>query len=169
MGTVIPLAREKRVQFRLVKTKADYCADVFRKWCDREEAVAHGATRSRGTRWLDASEVCRKLQNANIADSCILDFLLAHTALIPPELTDKAIFFHGKCRHSGGICVRYLFCDNGDWKWSYWQGDGDGTNLPAPRNKEAVAAPARTAASKEVSQHREASLFGSFMKSRHPP
>lgn len=80
-------------------------------------------------RWLDASAICRDFRSTRISGSCVLDLLVTHADLIPETLRGKTIFFHGRCRFSGGQCIRYLYCDNGTWRWSYWQGDSDGTKI----------------------------------------
>lgn len=64
----------------------------------------------------------------NILNANVLDFLLAHTELIPEEWKDKCIFFWGTTYKDdeGILCVRYLLWNAWSCRWidiDYWDSE----------------------------------------------
>lgn len=61
-----------------------------------------------------------------VLNACVLDYLLLHPELIPENWkkdengNTRYIYFWGTVYRypSGGLCVRYLYWDDGAWDWS---------------------------------------------------
>ncbi|HEY9585709.1 MAG TPA: hypothetical protein VJJ02_03940 [Candidatus Paceibacterota bacterium] len=128
--SLVPVLRGPFEHIEPAKVQQDYRKELFWKLLGRV------VTRKGDGRWLDASEICTVPRDVNAPTSCPLDFLITHPEIIPRELEDRVIFFHGKCHASGGDCIRYLYHENGKWDWAFWLGDGDGTQLPRTKSCE---------------------------------
>lgn len=75
----------------------------------------------------------RKLEGKAVLNANVLDYLLAHTELIPEEWKGKQVYFWGTVYHggAGGLCVRYLAW-NEHWYWfSCWLDTGFDSKEPA--------------------------------------
>ena len=73
------------------------------------------------------NELRKKLEGKNVYNANLLDFLLAHTDLIPEEWKGKTVFFWGTIyrRLDGYLYVRCLCWNDGRWRWNYNWLDGD--------------------------------------------
>lgn len=72
---------------------------------------------------VEGNKLRKELVGQPVLNANVLDYMLAHSELIPDEWKDKAIFFWGTIyRSSGGrLCVRYLRWIGGGWYWrDYW-------------------------------------------------
>lgn len=73
--------------------------------------------------YIDGNKLRKELESMLVLNANVLDYLLAHSELIPEEWKSKAIFFWGTIyRHSDGtLYVRCLKWDGGQWHWyDYW-------------------------------------------------
>ncbi len=76
----------------------------------------------------------------SVLNSAVLDFLLAHPELIPEDWKEKEVSFWGTIyfeqnddwRHPSRECVRTLFWNNTQSKWSWWMTE---TQYPFGRNR----------------------------------
>lgn len=83
---------------------------------------------------IEGNKLRKELANEPVLNANVLDYLLAHTELIPEEWKGKATFFWGTIyRDSGGsLCGRYLYWDGYRWNWYYYWLDNDwNDNSPA--------------------------------------
>ena len=83
---------------------------------------------------IKGNELRKLLKDKPVLNANILDYLLAHSELIPEEWKGKAIFFWGTIyRNSDGdLCVRYLYWSGSEWGWSHsWLGSNFNDNSPA--------------------------------------
>jgi len=71
---------------------------------------------------IKGNELRKLLKDKPVLNANILDYLLAHSELIPEEWKGKAIFFWGTIYRDsdGDLCVRCLYWDGYGWSW-----DGD--------------------------------------------
>ena len=69
---------------------------------------------------IKGNELRKLLKDKPVLNANILDYLLAHSELIPEEWKGKAIFFWGTIYRDsdGDLCVRYLYWNDGEWGWS---------------------------------------------------
>lgn len=75
---------------------------------------------------IEGEELKAKLAGVPVLPANVLDYLLAHKTLIPPEWKGKAVFFWGTAyRYSDSrACVRCLRWDSQGWYWyGYWLDD----------------------------------------------
>jgi hypothetical protein len=89
-------------------------------------------------KYMIGNELRKVLTKKPVWNANVLDYLLAHTELIPESWKGKAIFFWGTVyRNSGGrLCVRYLHWRGGRWDWySHWLDNEWYDNNPAAVRK----------------------------------
>jgi len=69
----------------------------------------------------------KELEKEPVLNACVLDYLLAHTHLIPEEWKGQTVFFWGTIYRCAGVnlCIRCLCWDDGRWSWHYHWLDGD--------------------------------------------
>lgn len=94
-------------------------------WDSRKVELFLSQKQKKGS--MGGNELRQELKGKPVLNAIVLDYLLAHPELIPEEWKGKYIFFWGTIyRHSdGGLCVRYLSWDDGQWGWGYfWLGSG---------------------------------------------
>src|SRR3989344_6007829 len=101
---------------------------------DPAQVLFHLSTGQMGDKSIKGNELRKELADEPVLNANVLDYLLAHSDLIPEEWkTDTKgntcyIFFWGTIyRYSDGrLCVRYLFWNDGRWDWGrswlddYW-------------------------------------------------
>lgn len=92
--------------------------------------------------WIGGFQLRRELAEKRVLNANVLDYLLDNLHLIPEQWKDKKIFFWGtiyRAPNGGGLCVRYLVCDDGEWCWdSGWVDDcWDASDFAAIRAPEA--------------------------------
>ena len=83
---------------------------------------------------IQGHDLRKELEGKSVFNANILDYLLAHTELIPEEWKGKVVFFWGTIyRHSGGdLYVRYLYWVGSRWHWDYcWLDSGFNSGTPA--------------------------------------
>lgn len=68
----------------------------------------------------DGSKLKKELASTSVLNANVLDYLLAHTELIPEDWKDKDIFFWGTTYRDsdGNQCVRCLSWNGVKWFWS---------------------------------------------------
>jgi hypothetical protein len=73
------------------------------------------------------NELRKLLTGKPVLNVNVLDYLLAHTELIPEEWKGKYIFFWGTIYRDsdGNLFVRYLFWRGDRWHWNYYWLDND--------------------------------------------
>lgn len=87
-----------------------------------------------GDAYLKGEGLKKKLEGQPVLPANVLDYLLAHPALIPSDWKGKCVFFWGTVyrRADGGACVRCLFCGNRLWDSNaYWLDGGWDRRDPA--------------------------------------
>lgn len=69
---------------------------------------------------VDGKEIQKALVGQPTLNACILDYLLAHTDIIPQEWKGKYVYFWGTIYRvsDGNLCVRCLCWNDGQWYWS---------------------------------------------------
>lgn len=72
--------------------------------------------------YLKGEVLRERLKDKHCLDGAVLDYLLAHTELIPESWKGKYVYFWGTIyRDSGGdLYVRYLYWVGGRWDWDYY-------------------------------------------------
>ena len=77
--------------------------------------------------WLVGHKLREELKGKSVMNANVLDYLLAHSELIPESWKGQYVFFWGTIyRGSGdGLYVRYLYWYGDGWDWgSFWLGRG---------------------------------------------
>ncbi len=71
------------------------------------------------TGWVNGTDIQKELADKSVLNANVLDYLSAHTELIPEDWKGKYIFFWGTIyRHSDdGLFVRCLCWNGGQWRW----------------------------------------------------
>lgn len=93
---------------------------------DPAKVALYLSKQQQGDKYIEGNKLRKELKGKPVFNANVLDYLLAHTNLIPEEWNGKAIFFWGTIyrRSVGGLYVRYLFWDDGRWDWLYnWLGN----------------------------------------------
>jgi len=107
---------------------------------DPAQVLFHLSTGQMGDKSIKGNELRKELADEPVLNANVLDYLLAHSDLIPEEWkTDTKgntcyIFFWGTIyRYSDGrLFVRCLYWSGGGWGWiCYWLGRGFGDQDPA--------------------------------------
>lgn len=83
---------------------------------------------------IEGNKLRKELENQNVLNANVLDYLLAHPNLIPEEWKGKYVFFWGTIYRDshGRLYVRYLFWHGSGWDWDYgWLGSDFFGNDPA--------------------------------------
>lgn len=83
---------------------------------------------------IEGNKLRKELASQQVLNANVLDYLLAHTDLIPEEWKGKYVFFWGTIYRSADdkLCVRCLYWDGGQWYWlCRWLGGGFGGVSPA--------------------------------------
>lgn len=83
---------------------------------------------------IGGHDLRKELEGEPVLKANVLDYLLAHTKLIPESWKGKYVFFWGTVyRYPGGyLYVRYLSWDGGGWSGRYrWLGRGWASGYPA--------------------------------------
>ena len=85
------------------------------------KVLLHRTREQRGNKGAFGSELYMELKNSKkvLLPAHILDYLVAHSELIPDNWKGKDVFFWGTIyRHSDGdLYVRYLRWNDGRWRW----------------------------------------------------
>lgn len=73
-------------------------------------------------RYIKGYKLRKELAEKPVLNANVLDYLLAHSELIPEEWKGKFIFFWGTIYRDsdGGLVVRCLSWDGGEWSWRYY-------------------------------------------------
>ena len=83
---------------------------------------------------IKGNELRKLLKDKPVLNANILDYLLAHSELIPEEWKGKAIFFWGTIYRDsdGALCVRFLYWGDRGWGWDDdWLDDNFSGSDPA--------------------------------------
>lgn len=86
------------------------------------------------TDFILGHDLRKELADKSVLGANVLDYLLAHTELIPEEWKGKSVFFWGTIYRGsdGGLCVRYLDRRGSRWDWRYrWLGHDFRSDGPA--------------------------------------
>lgn len=98
------------------------------KFDSQEISLYLSKKQSKGT--IYGNDLRKELANKTVLKANVLDYLLAHTELIPEEWKGKYVFFWGtiyRCA-DGDLYVRYLYWTGSQWDWGcHWLGDGFGS------------------------------------------
>jgi len=87
-----------------------------------------------GDKWIEGNKLRKELKTQSVCNANLLDYLLAHSELIPESWKGKAICFWGTIyRYSdGNLYVRYLCFNGRSWSgYCSWLDDGFGSSDPA--------------------------------------
>lgn len=98
------------------------------KW-DPKKISLHLSKNQKKGKVIEGNKLRKELENQQVLNANVLDYLLANSHLIPEEWKGKYVFFWGTIyrRSDGGLCVRCLYWDGGRWGWDYyWLGNGRG-------------------------------------------
>ena len=85
-------------------------------------------------KYIEGNELRKELKGKPVLNVNVLDYLLAHSKLIPEEWKSKAVFFWGTiyCDSHGSLSVRYLVWLGDEWDWDNgWLDDQWFGNDPA--------------------------------------
>ncbi len=91
-------------------------------------------------KYVEGNKLRKELADKIVLNANVLDYLLAHPQLIPEEWKKddngkiRFIFFWGTiyCHSDGGLYVRCLYFDDGEWYWNdYWLDGGWDGRVPA--------------------------------------
>jgi len=83
---------------------------------------------------IEGNKLRKELAVKPVLNANVLDYLLAHTELIPEEWKGKYVFFWGTIYRDsdGSLGVRCLYWDDDRWSWScIWLGDDFHDDNPA--------------------------------------
>jgi hypothetical protein len=98
------------------------------------EKISLYLSKKQKKRSIEGNDLRKKLANQPVLNANVLDYLLAHSELIPEEWKGKFIFFWGTIYRDsdGNLIVRCLFWYGSRWGWSYdWLDDGFNSGGPA--------------------------------------
>lgn len=88
----------------------------------------------KGGKCIEGNKLRKLLKSKRVLNANVLDYLLAHSELIPESWKGNAVFFWGTIYRNadGNQCVRYLYWGDGRW-YSHddWLGRGWGSDSPA--------------------------------------
>lgn len=102
-----------------------------------ERIALYLSKHQKGGKYVLGHDLRKELESLPVLNACVLDYLLAHSELIPKRWKGKAVFFWGTiyCDTDVGLCVRYLDWDDDRWNWYFdwfdhdWSGDSPAAML----------------------------------------
>jgi len=101
---------------------------------DLSKIKLHLSPNQMDSKCIEGNKLRKELASEPVLNANVLDYLLAHPELIPEEWKGKYVFFWGTIyrNSNGSLCVRFLFWDDGAWRWGYrWLGYRFHGNNPA--------------------------------------
>lgn len=101
---------------------------------DPAKVRLHLSPDQQGSKYIEGNKLRKELESESVLNANVLNYLLAHTELIPEEWKGKYVFFWGTVyRFSvGHLSVRALCWDGSQWSWDYcWLDSSFDSNDPA--------------------------------------
>ena len=101
---------------------------------DPKKIQLYLSAEQQGDKCIEGNKLRKELESQPVLNANVLDYLLAHSELIPDSWKGKYIFFWGTVYRGSGsrLCVRCLCFDGRSWRWSCdWLGCGFRSSRPA--------------------------------------